>query len=47
MSCALADVGCASPILSRTNDWDLIDSLHVEQITVDADKPRAFAAMVT
>lgn len=30
-------LGCAPPILPWTNDWDLIDSLHVEQITIDAD----------
>jgi hypothetical protein len=29
-------LGCAPPILTWTNDWDLIDSLHVEQITIDA-----------
>jgi hypothetical protein len=29
-------LGCAPPILPWTNDWDLIDSLQVEQITIDA-----------
>jgi hypothetical protein len=37
-------LGCALPILPWTYDWDLIDSLHVEQITIDADKKRALAA---
>lgn len=39
----LADVPRAAPILARANDWDLIELLHVEQITVNADQQRAFA----
>jgi hypothetical protein len=29
--------GCASPILSGTDDWDLIESLHFEQIPINSD----------
>ena len=36
-------LGCAPPILPRSNDWDLIDVLHVEQVTIDFDQERAVA----
>jgi hypothetical protein len=37
-------LGRAPPILPRTNDWNLIDSFHVEQVSIDADQQRALAA---
>ncbi len=31
------------PILPRSNDWNLTDPLHIEQITIDADQECALA----
>ncbi len=36
-------LGCAPPILSRSNYWDLVDAVQIEQITIDADQKRALA----
>lgn len=39
----MADVRRTAPILARANNWDPMEVLHVEQITVNADQQCAFA----
>jgi len=34
----LIDLGNAPPILSRTNNRNFLNNLHIEKIAIDADK---------